>query len=67
MLGGCLGAFLLLGLIGAIAYWRGQDAHPIWVLVSILIVSLYPLMFLVWHGNPLEIERHAAQIGVRCA
>lgn len=60
-----LGAFLWLGLIGAIVYWRGQDTHSVWVLVSIFLVSLYPLMFLVWHGNPLEIERHAAQIGVQ--
>lgn len=62
---GVLGAFLLLGLVGAIVYWRSQDTNPIWLLVSIFMVSLYPLMFLVWHGNPLEIERHAAQIGVQ--
>ncbi len=62
---GVWGAFLLLGLIGAIAYWCGQDTNPIWLLVSIFIISLYPMMFLVWHGNPLEIERHAAQIGVQ--
>ncbi len=62
---GALGTFLLLGLGGVIVYWRSQDTNPIWLLVSIFMVSLYPLMFLVWHGNPLEIERHAAQIGVQ--
>ncbi|MCX8024097.1 MAG: hypothetical protein N3A60_02715 [Thermanaerothrix sp.] len=62
---GILGAFLLLGLGGAIGYWRGQDINPIWVLILILMASLYPLMLLVWHGNPLEIERHAAQIGIQ--
>jgi hypothetical protein len=36
-----------------------------WLVAAVLLVSMYPLMFLVWHGNPMEIPRHADQIAVQ--
>jgi hypothetical protein len=32
------------------------------VVPAFLIVSLYPLLFVVWHGDAVEVERHALQI-----
>lgn len=62
-------ALLLLGglaLLGSAFYWFGKHAAPqSWLVISILLISVYPLMFLVWHGEPMEIERHAAQIGLQ--
>lgn len=43
-------------------YWR---KNPVWVITAGLILSLYPFMFLIWHAEPLEIERHAAQLGIQ--
>ena len=42
-----------------------QGKSPVWLVLLVLVLSIYPMMFLVWHGEPLEIERHAAQIGVQ--
>ena len=58
-----------LGLIFAIslvAEWRQPGLHGgIWWVWAALAVSIYPLMVVIWNGNPLEIERHAAQIGIQ--
>jgi len=29
---------------------------------AFLVASIYPLMFVVWHGDAVEVERHAFQI-----
>ena len=56
----------LLLISGSLAYWlRPRAVHPIWLVLSILTISLYPLMFVVWHGDPMEIPRHALQIGLQ--
>jgi hypothetical protein len=54
-----------LGAAFCLFYAFRQRAHPLWTVLGILVLSLYPLMFLVWHAEPLEIERHAAQIEVQ--
>jgi hypothetical protein len=57
---------LLLTGICSIVFWiRGNSKQPAWLFVSILVFSIYPLMFLIWHGEPMEVERHAAQLGVQ--
>ncbi len=58
-----LAALFLTALAGIYFYWR--EANPLWVLLAVLLVTLYPMMFIVWHGEPLEIERHAAQLGIQ--
>ncbi len=45
------------------ALYRGQQ--PAWLVVGMLLISMYPLMFIIWHGNPMEIDRHAEQIAVQ--
>jgi len=60
--------FILFGfaVLGVIRYFfdknRGQTP---WLVVAVFLISLYPMMFIVWHGNPIEIERHAAPIGIQ--
>ena len=59
-------ALLALAGTGSIVFWiRGNPQQPAWLFVSILVFSLYPLMFLIWHGEPMEVGRHAAQIGAQ--
>lgn len=43
----------------------GDQAHSVWWLALAILLTLYPMMFITWNGNPLEIERHAAQIGIQ--
>lgn len=50
----------LAALAGTYMTWRASN--PLWVLQAILLLTIYPMMFIVWHGEPLEIERHAMQI-----
>jgi len=46
--------------------WHISSQHQeVWWVLASFIISLYPLMFVVWNGNPMEIERHAAQIGIQ--
>lgn len=58
------GYLALTGLTG-LALLRGWRQQGSWLVVAVLLVSLYPLMFLVWHGNPMEIERHALQVAIQ--
>lgn len=60
--------WLNLALLGGGTLWflcSRRERSPGWLVVFAVLLSMYPLMFIVWHGNPLEIERHAAQIGVQ--
>ncbi len=58
-----IGALILIGLF---LDWRNPETHqPVWWVLAAIGLSVYPLMFIVWNGNPLEIERHAAQIGIQ--
>jgi hypothetical protein len=58
-----IGALILTGLF---LDWRNPEMHqPAWWVLAAIALSIYPLMFVVWNGNPLEIERHAAQIGIQ--
>jgi hypothetical protein len=36
-----------------------------WLAAAVLLISMVPLMFLVWHANPMEIPRHADQIAIQ--
>jgi len=54
----------LISLIGIVDYVITKR-QPLWIVVGILFITIYPSMFIVWHGEPLEIERHAAQIGIQ--
>ncbi len=58
--------FVAIALLGVIQYILDKGSlQPGWMVVAVLLISLYPMMFIVWHGNPIEIERHAASIGVQ--
>jgi len=61
-----LAAILFLVMIGQWIYWthKAPQQHA-WIILTIILLSLYPLMFITWNGNPMEIERHAAQISIQ--
>ncbi len=58
--------FIGVALLGVFRYLldKNQMQSP-WIVVAVLLVSLYPLMFIIWHGNPIEVERHAIPIGIQ--
>jgi ABC-type Fe3+ transport system permease subunit len=56
---------LVLCVAGAALWLRGSKKRSLWIVILALVASIYPLMFIVWHGNPQEIERHALQIAVQ--
>jgi hypothetical protein len=62
--GWAVGVLGLISLIGMIDYVVTKR-QSLWIVVGILFITIYPSMFIVWHGEPLEIERHAAQIGIQ--
>ena len=61
-----LSGMALLLLVGIALYWTGRGRrHPAWLVLTALVASIFPLSFIIWNGNPLEIERHTAQIGIQ--
>jgi hypothetical protein len=53
----------LLSLTGIFVSIRAQN--PLLLLISISGALIYPHAFFVWHGDALEIPRHAAQLYVQ--
>jgi hypothetical protein len=57
-------AITLLFFTGMYLYWTGREReHPAWLALTILGAAIPPMAFIIWNGNPLEIERHASQLG----
>jgi len=59
--------FVLLALLYVVgrllAYrWRQRPPHE-WVAPALLLL-VYPTAFIIWHGDPAEIERHTALVGL---
>jgi hypothetical protein len=62
------GLIFISGLVlaGGWLYLTKRDsAHPAWLVVLLLVLTIIPLLFIYWNGNPLEIERHVIQLGVQ--
>lgn len=57
--------WLSLILLGA-AFLVNLRAHnaPLWVILLFLLLSI-PHLYLVWHGDALDVERHAAMANVQ--
>ncbi len=60
-----LWSFAGLILAGVALYFVRGGGQTAWLVVAIMFLSLYPGMVIVWNGNPLEIERHAAQLVIQ--
>lgn len=54
-----------LVLLGACVFGFIYDRQAAWLAAAALLISMVPLMFLVWHANPMEIPRHADQIAIQ--
>ncbi len=50
-------ALILLG------YKRRFD--PAWIVPFLLLATSYPLTFVIWHGDAIELERHAFQVSLQ--
>ena len=59
---------LLLPLIsGALILFTAgrQTLQAWWIVPYLLLLTVYPLMFIVFHGDAIELERHALQISMQ--
>ncbi len=59
-------ALAYLAMLG-LAIWAAMRGWGLsaWLVVGAILASMYPLMFLNWHGDPMEIERHALQVAIQ--
>lgn len=57
---------LIWGLLLAFSFLNIFSLHEqrFW-LVVLLLLSIIPLIYIIWHGNPLEIQRHSEQIAIQ--
>lgn len=59
---------VILGLVvaGGWLFMTGREqGQPAWLVVFLLVLTIIPLVFIYWNGNPIEIERHANQLSVQ--
>jgi hypothetical protein len=59
-----LGA-LIATLAGILPLALLRRTHPGWLAPLALLLLLYPMMFLVWHGDAMEVGRHSVLNGVQ--
>ena len=58
--------FLVLQSFGILLYWIGRECRqPAWLVITVMLLSIPLLALIIWNANPLEIERHAVQIGIQ--
>jgi hypothetical protein len=55
---------LFLSLTGTVIYLRTRS-HPIWCMIAALALPILPMMYMIWLGEPMEIDRHAAQLAIQ--
>lgn len=62
-----LTVLLLLIPVLLLAGWSVSNKAIIdwWLAPAVLVLAIYPLMFVVYHGDAIELERHAAQIALQ--
>jgi hypothetical protein len=61
---------IVLGWLGAViiaAYLAGRShaARPAWFVPALLLLTAFPMMYVVWYGDAIEVERHAFQISLQ--
>ncbi len=53
-------------LMGISIFWLiRRRANSVWFGIAILALSIYPMMFIIWHGDPMEVPRHALQVSMQ--
>ncbi|HSB90874.1 MAG TPA: hypothetical protein VLD63_12710 [Anaerolineales bacterium] len=50
-------------ICSAILVRRGFG-RPVWAVPLLMMVTLYPLMLIIWHGDSAALERHSLPVGV---
>jgi hypothetical protein len=55
------GLLVVFGLV----YFLVRKPGPVWLVLLAVILTMYPAMGLIWYAEPMEIERHALQIGIQ--
>ena len=52
----------------AILTYRAATAsgvRPEWLVPGLLLITAFPMMYVVWYGDAIEVERHAFQISLQ--
>ena len=55
---------LILGILTLITSWV-QFLRPWWLIPWFLLLTAYPLMFIIYHFDAIELERHAMQVALQ--
>ena len=54
--------------LALIAVWkRAWNINPLWGIYILLTLPIMPHLFLVWHGDTMDIQRHALSVGLQIA
>ena len=59
---------LAVGLMGLIVLGLAANAvkrrENAWMVLALMVLPILPMMYLVWYGEPQEIERHTLQLNI---
>jgi hypothetical protein len=61
---------ILLAWMGAVAILTYRSAtvsgvRPEWLVPGLMLITALPMMYVVWYGDAIEVERHAFQISLQ--
>lgn len=62
--GGVVVLFIILNLIGIVVYLRRQEQSA-WLVLLAMALTALPMMYFIWLAEPMEVDRHAAQIALQ--
>ncbi len=52
-------------IIAAYLIGRGHGMRSVWIVPALLLLTAFPMMYVVWYGDAIEVERHAFQISLQ--
>lgn len=52
-------------IVAACLIGRNGGMRPVWLVPAMLLATALPLMYVVWYGDAIEVERHAFQISLQ--
>jgi deazaflavin-dependent oxidoreductase (nitroreductase family) len=60
--------WILLTLAALFGIWKRRwDSNPLWGVYILLCLSIFPHLFISWHGDAMAPERHALSAGLQLA
>jgi hypothetical protein len=62
---GIVVGWMVVALALTVVLGRMRRLRPEWLVPGLLVLTAFPMMYVVWYGDAIEVERHAFQISLQ--